>query len=137
MPTIVPRYLHFDLCKHVKRNVSRLRLRAHTSKVEAAAWLKGGSHAYNQYPGGDGMSETRTQQLDPICCNRARPTTSLFIISFSVDSISSQTLWNTRPFPFLYELASFMHTDKRVFLNKLSSVSILLSSLSLEQALFC
>ena len=37
MPTIVPRYLHLDLSKHVMRNVSRLRLHAHTLKVEAAA----------------------------------------------------------------------------------------------------
>ena len=39
MSTIVPRYLHLDLSKHVMRNVSRLRLRAHTFKVEAAVWL--------------------------------------------------------------------------------------------------
>ena len=37
MPTIVPRYLHLDLSKHVMRNVSRFRLRAHALKVEAAA----------------------------------------------------------------------------------------------------
>jgi len=30
MPTTVPQYLHLDLSKHVMRNVSRLRLRAHT-----------------------------------------------------------------------------------------------------------
>jgi hypothetical protein len=34
MPTIVSRYLHLDLSKHVMRNVSRFRLRAHTLKVE-------------------------------------------------------------------------------------------------------
>jgi len=39
MLTIVPRYLHLDLSKHVMRNVSKLRLQAHTLKVEAAAWL--------------------------------------------------------------------------------------------------
>ena len=37
LPTIVPRYLHLGLSKNVIRNVSRLRLRAHTLKVEAAA----------------------------------------------------------------------------------------------------
>jgi hypothetical protein len=58
MPTIVPRYLHFDLSKHVKRNVSRLRLRAHTSKVEAAAWLKGGL-AYVTSALVENMSKTR------------------------------------------------------------------------------
>ena len=30
MPTIVPRYLHLDLSKHVMRNISRFRLRVHT-----------------------------------------------------------------------------------------------------------
>ena len=42
MPINVPRYLHLDLFEHVMRNISRLRLRAHTVKVEAAAWLEDG-----------------------------------------------------------------------------------------------
>ena len=42
MPTIVPQYFHLDMSKHVMRNVSRLCLRAHTLKVEAAAWLEDG-----------------------------------------------------------------------------------------------
>ena len=37
MPTFIPRFLHLGLSKHVVRIVSRLRLHAHTSKVEAAA----------------------------------------------------------------------------------------------------
>jgi hypothetical protein len=53
MPTIVPRYLWLDLSKHVMRNVSRLRLRTHTLRVEAAAWLEGGSRIYDQCPGED------------------------------------------------------------------------------------
>jgi hypothetical protein len=53
MPTIVPQYLHLDLSKHVMRNVSRLRLRAHTLKVEAAAWLEDGSGVCDQCPGED------------------------------------------------------------------------------------
>jgi len=48
MPINVPRYLHLDLSKHVVPNVSRLRLRAHTLKVEAAAWLESGSRVCNQ-----------------------------------------------------------------------------------------
>jgi len=43
MPINVPRYLHLDLSKHVLRKISRFRLRAHTLKVEAAAWLEDGS----------------------------------------------------------------------------------------------
>ena len=39
------------------RNISSLRLRAHTLKVEAAAWLEGGSRICDQYPGKDGHSE--------------------------------------------------------------------------------
>ena len=53
MPTIVPWYLHLNLSKHIMRNVSRLRLRAHTLKVEAAAWLEGGSRVCDQSPGED------------------------------------------------------------------------------------
>ena len=34
-------------------NVSRLCLRAHTLKVEAAAWLEGGSRVCDQCPGED------------------------------------------------------------------------------------
>jgi hypothetical protein len=53
MPTIVPWYLHLDLSKHVMRNVSKFRLRAHTLKVEAAAWLEDGSRICDQCPGED------------------------------------------------------------------------------------
>jgi hypothetical protein len=35
------------------RNVSRLHLRAHTLKVEAAAWFEDGSRVCDQYPGED------------------------------------------------------------------------------------
>ena len=47
------RYLHLDLSKHVMRNVSRLRLRAHSLKVEAAAWFEDGSRVCDQCPGED------------------------------------------------------------------------------------
>jgi len=53
MPINVPRYLHLDLSKHVMRNISRFRLRAHTLKVEAAAWLEDGSCVCDQCPGED------------------------------------------------------------------------------------
>ena len=54
MPTIEPQYFHLDLSKHhVMRNVSRFRLRAHTLKVEAAAWLEDGSCVRGQCPGED------------------------------------------------------------------------------------
>jgi len=54
MPTNVPRYLHLDLSKHVMRNtISRFRLRAHTLKVETAAWLEDGSCVCDQCPGED------------------------------------------------------------------------------------
>jgi len=49
----VPWYLHVDLSKHVVHNVSRLCLRAHTMKVEAAAWHEDGSHVCDQSPGED------------------------------------------------------------------------------------
>jgi len=53
MPIIVPQYLHLDLSKHVMRNIGRLRLRAHTLKVEAAAWLEDDSCVCDQCPGED------------------------------------------------------------------------------------
>jgi hypothetical protein len=51
VPITVPRYLHLDLPKHVLRNVSRFQLRAHTLRVEAAAWLEGSSQVCGQCPG--------------------------------------------------------------------------------------
>jgi len=53
MPTFVPRYFYLDLFKHVMHHVIRLHLRTHTLKVEAAAWLEGGSCICNRFPGGD------------------------------------------------------------------------------------
>jgi len=53
MPNNVPRYLHLDLPKHVMRNINKFRLRAHTLKIEAAAWLEDGSCVCDQCPGED------------------------------------------------------------------------------------
>ena len=50
---LVVRYLHLDLSKHVMRNISRFRLRVHTLKVEAAAWLEDGSCVCDHCPGED------------------------------------------------------------------------------------
>ena len=63
MPTIVPPYLHLDLSKHVMRNVSRFRLRAHTLKVEAVAWLEDGSRVCDQCPGEDEHVQNEVQAL--------------------------------------------------------------------------
>ncbi len=43
-PLMPPRYLHLDLPKHVMRNVSRIRLRAHTLEVESSIWCGGNGH---------------------------------------------------------------------------------------------
>ncbi len=43
-PLLPPRYLHLDLPKHVMRNVSRFRLRAHTLAVESSIWRGGNGH---------------------------------------------------------------------------------------------
>jgi len=109
MPINVPRYIHLDLSKHVMRNVSRLRLRAHTLKVEEAAWLEDGSRECDQCPGEDEHVQNNAhallfcqdhrvcelrehfsflfspflrtfQQPNPFCCNRS--TTNLFMIFF-------------------------------------------------------
>jgi len=39
-----PRYLHLDLPKHVVRNVSRFRLRAHTLAVKSSIWRGWNGH---------------------------------------------------------------------------------------------
>ncbi len=39
-----PRYRHLDLPKHVMRNVSRFRLRAHTLAVKSSIWRGGNCH---------------------------------------------------------------------------------------------
>jgi len=83
VPTIVPRYLHLDMSKHVMRNVSRLRLHAHTLKVEAAAWLEDGScvcDQWNCFPFCLHLFLRILQQPNPFCCNRL--TTNLFMNSF-------------------------------------------------------
>jgi len=43
-PLMLPRYLHLDLPKHVMRNVSRFRLRAHTLAAESSIWRGGNGH---------------------------------------------------------------------------------------------
>ncbi len=43
-PLMPPRYLHLDLPKHVMRNVSRFRLRAHTLAAESSIWCGGNGH---------------------------------------------------------------------------------------------
>ena len=91
------------------RNISRFRLRAHTLKVEAAAWLEDGSCVCDQCPGEDEHVQNEVhallicqhiefvswgntfpfclhlllrtfQQPNPFCCNRS--TTKLFMIPF-------------------------------------------------------
>ena len=59
MPINVPRYLHLDLSKHVMRNIRRFRLRAHTLKVEAAAWLEDGPRVCDQCSGEHVQNEVR------------------------------------------------------------------------------
>ena len=97
-PFVLPEYLKM-------RNISRFRLRAHTLKVEAAAWLKDGSRVCDHCPDEDEhvQNEVHTllicqdhrvcelrkhfsflftpflrtfQQPNPFCCNRSTPTCS-------------------------------------------------------------
>ena len=109
MPTTVPQYLHLHLFKHTMRNASRLRLRAHTLKVEAAAWLEGYSRVCDQCSGEDvNMFRARCmlfilprpgnippfrvnlvlrtyQQPNPFCCNRS--TTNFLYFPFSAQKL--------------------------------------------------
>ena len=45
------------------RNISRFRLRAHTLKVEAAAWLEDGSCVCDQCPGEDELVQNEVHAL--------------------------------------------------------------------------
>ena len=63
MPIHVPRYLHLDLSKHVMRDISRFHLRAHTLKVEAAAWHEDGSCVCDQRPGEDELVQNEVHAL--------------------------------------------------------------------------
>jgi hypothetical protein len=45
------------------RNISRLRLRAHTLEVEAAAWLEDGSRVFDQCPGEDEHVQNKLHAL--------------------------------------------------------------------------
>ena len=124
MPINVPRYLHLNLSKHVMRNIRRFRLRAHTLKVEAAAWLEDGSCVWcDQCPGEDEHVQNEVhallfcqdhrvcelrklfpsclhlfwrtfEQPNPFCCNRS--TTNLFMISFLSRTIYTLflSIWN-------------------------------------------
>ena len=70
MPITVPRYLHLDLPRHVLRNVSRFRLRAHTLRLEAAAWLKGSSQVCDKCPDDKVQNEVHAFlycQNRPVC----------------------------------------------------------------------
>ena len=68
----VPRYLHLNLSKHVMHNIRRFRLRAHTLKLEAAAWLEGGFRICDQCPGEDKHVQNKVHafafcQDHPVC----------------------------------------------------------------------
>jgi len=82
MPINVPRYLHIYLSKHVMRNISRFRLRAHTLKVEAAAWLEDGSCVCDQCPGEDEHVQNEVHALlicqDHRVCELRKHFSSLF-----------------------------------------------------------
>jgi len=78
-PINVPRYLHLDLSKHVMRNISRFRLRAHTLKVEAAAWLEDGSCVCDQCPGEDEHVQNEVHTL--FAATGQQPTCSWFPFS--------------------------------------------------------
>ena len=97
MPINVPRYLHLDLSKHVMSNISRFRLRAHTLKVEAAAWLEGGSRICDQYPGKDEHIQNEVHALlfcqDHRVCELRKQFSFLFTPIFETISAAQATLF--------------------------------------------
>jgi len=133
MPTIVPRYLHLDLSKHVMRNISRFRLRAHTLKVEAAAWHEDGSCVCDQCPGEDEHVQNEVHALficqDHRVCELRKHFSFLFSPFFEdfsaaqpflLQQINNQLVHdflfqqNNRLFLFLSELRGAMYEHLRV-----------------------
>ena len=93
----VPRYLDLNLFKHVMRKSSRLRLCVHTLKVEAAAWLEGGSRICDQYPGKDEHIQNEVHALlfcqDHRVCELRKQFSFLFTPIFETISAAQATLF--------------------------------------------
>ena len=123
MPINVPWYLHLDLSKHVMRNISRFRLRAHTLKVEAAAWHEDGSCVCDQCPGEDEHVQNEVHALLFCQDHRVRELRKHFFFLFTpfyedfsaaqpflLQQVKNQLVHdflsqqNNRPFLFLSEL---------------------------------
>jgi len=74
-------------------NVGRLRLRVHTSKVEAAAWLEGGFRICDQCPGEHVQNEVHA----PLSCQDhrvlwAKHVFLLYVYTFFLELLNSTTL---------------------------------------------
>ena len=65
------------------RNISRFRLRAHTVKVEAAAWLKDGSWVCDQCPGEDEHAQNEVHALSFCQDHRACELRKHFLFLFT------------------------------------------------------
>ena len=97
MPINVPRYLHLNLSKHVMRNIRRFRLRAHTLKVEAAAWLEDGSCVWcDQCPGEDEHVQNEVHAL--LFCQDHRVCELRKLFSFQFTPFVEDFLSAAQPF---------------------------------------
>ena len=97
MLILVRQYLHLVLSKRAMRNASRLRLRAHTLKVKAAAWLEDGSRVCEQCPGEDGHVQNEVHALlfcqDHRVCKLRKDFSFLFITPYFEDFSAAQPFW--------------------------------------------
>jgi len=128
MPTIVPRYLHLDLSKHVMRNVSRLRLRAHSLKVEAAAWLEDGSRVCDQCPGEDEHVQNEMHALlfcqDHRVCELRKHFSFLFTPFFKDFPAAQPFLLQQVNNQLVHDLLSQQNTRLFLFLSELMDLFV-------------
>ena len=127
MPINVPPYFHLDLSKHVMRNISRFRLRAHTLKVEAAAWLEDGSCVCDQCPGEDGNAQNEVHALlfcqDHRVCELRKHFS--FCLHLFLRTFSSPTLFAaTGQQPTVHNFLSQQNTRLFLFLSELMDLFV-------------
>jgi len=124
MPIDLPRYLHLDLSKHAMRNISRFRLRAHTLKVEAAAWLEDGSCVCDQCPGEDEHVQSEVHALlicqDHRVCELRKHFSFLFTPFFEDFSAAQPFLLQQVNNQLVHDLLSQQNNRLFLFLSELS-----------------
>jgi len=128
MPTSVSQYLHLDLSKHVMRNISRLRLRAHTLKVEAAAWLEDNACVCDLCPGKDEHVQNEVHALlfcqDHRVCELRKHFSFLFTPFFEDFSAAKPFLLQQVNNQLVHDFLSQQNTRLFLFLSELMGLFV-------------